>query len=379
MRVWVPSLTFPVALLLSATIAAWLSPSVLLSQDARGGRNLAKGILQTIPTEGMSGETFSSPRPLVELTVGQSDLNWDPAPNLFAKTNTLYEKASRVIFRRQIWNLEFSFKPMRMIQIDVPQPSGKMQRKLIWYLVYRVRYLGQESAPKSEVNDETKLATFPAVELKNFQYRRFFPLFILASQDKLPNNTQQKQYLDRIIPAAKTPILMREFPGKLPGTSSLAAEKLHNTVSIMMQNVPLSTARESHEVWGLITWEDVDPRIDYFSVFVKGLSNAFRFQDPDGGYQPGDPPGTGRKFSFKVLQLNFWRPGDTRLEHENEIRFGVPAEKDATRQQEMLKRYARVDSASGNQLDPEWPREQSPDQPDGDETLLRVDYLWTYR
>ena len=358
MRVCVPALRIPVALFLNAlflnmVITTWLSPGFALAQDARGGRNLAKGILRTIPTDSKSGETFSSPRPLIELTVGQNDLNWDPAPNLTAKTNTLYEKASHVVFRRQVWNLEFSFKPMRMIHVDVPQPSGKLQRKLIWYLVYRVRYLGQESAPRGETNDETRLTTFPSVEMKGFAHRRFFPLFILTSHDhKLPDGGQKKQYLDRIIPAAKMPILRREFPGKLPGRSSLPSEKLHNSVAITMQNIPLSTARKSHEVWGLITWEDVDPRIDYFSVFVKGLTNAFDFSDPDGGYQAGDPPGKGRKFSFKVLQLNFWRPGDTRHEHEKEIRFGVPADKDPTHQQRLLELYG---------LDE------------------RVDYRWTYR
>ena len=37
----------------------------------------------------------------------------------------------------------------------------------------------------------------------------------------------------------------------------------------------------------------------------------------------GDPPGTGRKFTRKTLQLNFWRPGDELDQSEREIRFGV--------------------------------------------------------
>ena len=39
------------------------------------------------------------------------------------------------------------------------------------------------------------------------------------------------------------------------------------------------------------TW--IDPRIDFFSVFVGGLTNAFQFEDVPGGFKPGDPPGTG--------------------------------------------------------------------------------------
>ncbi len=44
---------------------------------------------------------------------------------------------------------------------------------------------------------------------------------------------------------------------------------------------------------------------------------------PD-GFKPGDPPGTGREILAKTLQLNFWRPGDTIKEQEDEIYFGVP-------------------------------------------------------
>ena len=42
-----------------------------------------------------------------------------------------------------------------------------------------------------------------------------------------------------------------------------------------------------------------------------------------GDTRPGDPPGTGRTFTRKILQLNFWRPGDDYLQNEKEIRFGV--------------------------------------------------------
>ena len=50
-------------------------------------------------------------------------------------------------FRREIWCLEFSFKPLRMIEVDVPLPAGGTQRKLVWYLVYRVRNTGQVLKP----------------------------------------------------------------------------------------------------------------------------------------------------------------------------------------------------------------------------------------
>ena len=36
-----------------------------------------------------------------------------------------------------------------------------------------------------------------------------------------------------------------------------------------------STPEEDNSVWGLATWEDVDPRVDFFSVYIKGLTNAY--------------------------------------------------------------------------------------------------------
>ena len=81
-------------------------------------------------------------------------------------------------------------------------------------------------------------------------------------------------------------------------------------------------------VWGVATWENVDPRIDRFSIYASGLTNAYRWEDPPGAYQPGDTLGKGRKFTRKTLKLNFWRPGDEYYEHEKEFRLGIPGEVD---------------------------------------------------
>jgi hypothetical protein len=57
---------------------------------------------------------------------------------------------------------------------------------------------------------------------------------------------------------------------------------------------------------------------------VGGLTNAYQWEDLAGAYQAGDPPGKGRRFARKMLQLNFWRPGDEMLPDEREFRFGAP-------------------------------------------------------
>ena len=78
-------------------------------------------------------------------------------------------------------------------------------------------------------------------------------------------------------------------------------------------------------MWGVATWTDVDPRIDFFSVYVGGLTNAYRWErHARAPIKPGDPPGKGRQFARKMLQLNFWRPGDELQPIERELRYGVP-------------------------------------------------------
>jgi hypothetical protein len=210
-------------------------------------------------------------------------------------------------------------------------------------MVYRVRYVGKELYPKPS-KDNFGHVTYPEVEELDLKEgdkpgsRLFFPQFVLRSHDF------DKEYLDRIIPAAIEPIQRREMPG-----SNI---KLHNSVEITRQRVYLSDDRFDRGVWGVVTWEDVDPRIDYLSIFVQGLTNAFRFQDDPSAYQKGDPPGTGRTYQMKTLQLNFWRPGDTDFETEEEIRFGVPVDSDPEVQQRILDMFGLQE---------------------------RLDHLWVYR
>jgi hypothetical protein len=260
-------------------------------------RKLAPGVLTVISPEPHEEETFHGP-----ITLSVSQLDW--APNFTAKTETLRAKTANVTIRHNVWNLEFAFKPMRMVYIDIPQPTGKMQRKLIWYLVYRVRNLGGHLNPvstedktfKPEMVDE--VLNVGASERSNTV--RFFPHFVLESSEI------GKAYLDRLIPSAIPVIQLREMRGA----------KLLNSVEISQVSIPVVPKDGGPGAWGVATWEDVDPRIDFYSVYIQGLSNAF---------QLGASP-TGQVVQrLKTLQLNFWRPGDTEYEHEGEIRYGVPA------------------------------------------------------
>ena len=113
-------------------------------------RQFAPGVLTTIPPAPQAEEMFSGPRPLVEMPIAIKDSQYEP--KLASKSSTVYERSQSAMLRRTIWNLEFSFKPMRMIYVDVPQASGRMQRQLVWYMVYRVRNLGNHLKPKGLVD-----------------------------------------------------------------------------------------------------------------------------------------------------------------------------------------------------------------------------------
>ena len=348
---------------------SWLLVVPSEAQQKSSRRRLDPAALTVIPVNVEEEETVQGALPLPEIITGQPGLEWEP--NFVAKSQTIYERAKQVHLRRAVWGLEFTFKPLRMVEVDVPQPSLKMRRKLIWYMVYRVRYLGSDMypvevsltdvvvPPKDFLGDLDKAppAHVPVLEFpprgdlsagpldpkvlgsyrsfahpvrdiigvgrKDLPFRRFFPHFVLRSHD------HNKEYLDRVIPAALGPVRSRERVGR----------KLHNSVEMSATPIEITDGRIDRGVWGIVTWEDVDPGTDHLSVYVQGLTNAYKFSDPVGGYKSGDAPGTGRKFHYKTLQLNFWRPGDTVLEHEKEIRYGIPVAEQPAEQRKVFQKY----------------------------------------
>jgi hypothetical protein len=329
-----------------AAAAAFAATICGLCQVALGqaapGRQFAPGVLTTIPPASEAQEMFSGPAALVELPIAIEGLEYEP--KLESKSATVFERAKTVTLRRPVWNLEFSFKPLRMLYVDIPQSTGRMQRQLVYYMVYRVRNLGNHLQPQATNDDVVKLieSSVPAAaelyekykthtsEVEQFGRKttelRFFPHFVLASIE------YEKEYLDRVLPSALAPIQAREFPGR-PDV------KLHNSLTISEVPIAISDAQNDHGVWGVATWVEVDPRIDYFVVYVQGLTNAYKFEDPAGAFKKGDEPGKGRKLLKKTLQLNFWRPGDTVDPNEEEIRYGARLDPDPAEQQKILQKY----------------------------------------
>ena len=277
------------------------------------GPQFAPGVLTVIAPDVDASDSLRV-HDVVEIRV-QADLQWEPSKWLTwegattAPTNrTLFEMAENAAFLQDVWCLELAFKPLRMIEVDVPQPSGRYQRKQIWYMVYRVRNTG--AGLTTEVEADGEFATAP----QGAEPLSFMAQFVLVSKDDDGTpGAMRKAYLDRVIPAAMPAIERREFGGR----------SLLNSVEMASVELPIEQGRTERGAWGVAMWEDLDPEIDFFSIYVGGLTNANQWEDPPGALQAGDPPGKGRRFTRKMLQLNFWRPGDAIDADEREIRFGA--------------------------------------------------------
>ena len=226
-------------------------------------RKLAPGVEITIAAE-MHKEEKQSWHDLIGLLALDSKYGERP----WSKN-----KAKNVELKHDIWSLDFTFKPVRLITVDVPNRRGLFDRKVIWYLYYHVRNPGDKPV-------------------------KFVPRFLLYLSDR------NKYYADRILPVANKPIRTRED----------ARRTILDSVQMSAKEILPSTEGKDNSVWGVATWEDVDPKTDRFTVYVQGLSNAYKMEPVDDKW----------KYYRKTLQLNFWRPGDEFLENSKEIRYGAP-------------------------------------------------------
>lgn len=277
----------------------------------------APGVVNVIDPAPQPEETFSGPVTLQSLIDAHPEIEWNAPhfsegrPHFDPRSRTLIEMARQVTLRREIYCLEFSFKPLRMIYVDVPQANGTMARKLVWYMVYRLRYRGHDLRPATEQVGDSPV--YKRVEAVSYQSRRGFPMLVLEDY------ISDKQYLDRVLPAVKQRIALREQ----------ITAPLYDSVEITTVDIPRSDDPDADGVWGLATWEDIDPQTKFFSVYVYGLTNAFE-QDGEGGNAP---------YRKKALRLNFYRPGDTMNQIDDLIRFGVPPHQDAAEQAYVLQQY----------------------------------------
>jgi hypothetical protein len=269
----------------------------------KGFRKLGPGVETTIPPKIDPNDTVTQ-HDIVEIQSAGAAIDWKPETQ--SPSTTLKAQTQNIPFRRGVWDLEFTYLPLRMIEVEMPSSDGKMEKQAVWYMIYRVKNLGGHLQPAAKADGKTH-----ENQLVDYDVR-FFPQFVLESHE------YKKAYLDRVLPLAMAAIERREDPNR----------RLLDSVEISKTEIPVSKPGEDKSVWGVAMWTDIDPRIDFFSIYVKGLSNAYRFTDPPGAYKAGDKPGTGRRIAQKTLKLDFWRPGDTYDLNDRELYSGIPGQVD---------------------------------------------------
>ncbi len=190
-----------------------------------------------------------------------------------------------------LWMFEVTFKPLRMIWVDVTDPkTGTSRRELIWYLVYQAT-----NRPLDRLKSE--IDTQPVNDLDPLPVPLFAPQFTLVTND----NGAQQVYSDEVLPEAQAAIIARE------------RQDLKNPVEIV-QPLPQPVPRDAKmqtSLYGVAMWRGVDPNTDYFTVYMDGFCNAYRIVNgPDG------KPLVWRK----SISQEFWRPSDQYDEREIEVR-----------------------------------------------------------
>ncbi len=314
------------------------------------------------------GDGSAAMRPVPTFIGYEETFQWSDVPEILsagtkdAKGNVNdYSWASDLLFQKEIWQLQFKYKNIRTIDVNFPTKDGKLQTKRVWYMVYSVTNTGERLSAKL-VKDLKELdsvydASFeskPDVSDGNGKYQipsnnlegvykpekitrtaddeegavRFVPRFVFASssiQDRLvyerkedglfygqSKGTEEGVYYDEYLPLAVVQIAKKEGRGSQEFVDSI--------------HMASRTIKPGETVWGVATWTDVDPRIDKFSVYISGLTNALRWEFSEDS--DSTQIGSGREVMRKVLKLNFFNPGDESSHGGKEIYNNLPGELD---------------------------------------------------
>jgi hypothetical protein len=169
-----------------------------------------------------------------------------------------------------IWVLDFAFKPLRMLPVEIP---GKGRRQ-VHYLAYRV------------VNHTGKP-------------REFVPQFTLVTDTG-------KRYEEAVLPKAVKLIQARE-DYSIPRLGAVDIAGI----------IPPSTKEGVDDaVHGVAIFEGVDPHADGMKIYIRGLSDGWKATPaPDGGKPV---------VKYKTLRIDVIRRGDHRNLNEKELQLADP-------------------------------------------------------
>ncbi len=294
----------------------------LLAGDLFAQRKLAPDVLNVIPPVIDVRDAHSLPMPL-------PGFQTEPfVPQVFPESETLYSQTRQVIFYRDLWQLEFTFLGLRQFKVNAVNPDGETRQKNIWYIVYRIRDVGSAVSHR-QVQDpkfghvDTEIVLEPDAVNPETLPQRFFGNFILNGwvQDPRTGMYSLIEYKDQVVPGAFKLIAREEDPGQEYLDTVQMAQQV-------LQQYPADSDQGGK--WGIALWYNVDPRIDYVTVRVRGLTNAFRLErNPDDTIAVRN----------KTLQLNFWRPGDGIEQDRDKVEFGIPLLDNPLQQTEIATRY----------------------------------------
>ena len=134
---------------LAVVAIALAIPAGLHAAAPDGFREVAPGVLTVIPPDLSTDDTLQR-GDILEITKGLADSAWTPKRDSVG--GTLVERAKDRTYPRDIWCLEFAYKPPRHIDIDLPGRDLTMRRKRVLYLLYRVKNTGgrRSTAPADD-------------------------------------------------------------------------------------------------------------------------------------------------------------------------------------------------------------------------------------
>ncbi|MFO0013423.1 MAG: hypothetical protein ACK553_11815 [Planctomycetota bacterium] len=284
-----------------------------------GARKLASGVMTLVPSSQTPEDTSLGPFDL-DFVAKHPELEWtapdfpDNQPFFASPAETLLSQSRGVTLRHPVWGLEFAFKPARLIEVDIPNETGKMERKTVWYLIYRVRYAGEDLLPDTPDFADSEAVPGEPKRVR-FESVRFIPRFTLLSKER--NLVMDSQIL-------------------APAVAAIAAKErvqgpLLDHVEIARNEIKLSTREDENSVWGVATWTDVDPALNFFAIDVRGLTNAYQINVDSGGE---------KRFYRKTLRIYFWRPGDSFNVPKDRVYLGSPAYEDPKRVQYYLDQFS---------------------------------------
>ncbi|MEZ6094508.1 MAG: hypothetical protein R3C03_09775 [Pirellulaceae bacterium] len=289
-------------------------------------RPFAPGVLKVISPDLRPEDSYSPPLQIPGLKTQSYEGNY------VADAETLHGQTQQIVFYRDVWAFEFSTVGLRQIELNFRLADGSESPRTFFYLMYRVRNLGKslsyEQVKQGLANpfiaydlkrtDGKATDDFDTQPVSPDQFRPQFKLSGFLEGDD--GEYSEVNFYDRELPEIAKSIQNLEDPNR----------RLHTQLEMESMDIPVIEDPADPGVWGVAIWENVNPNLDYMTVKIRGITNAYRIEFDANGSQT---------LKHKELQLNFWRPGDSVEQVRDNIIFGIPYSDSAQDQIDICRRF----------------------------------------